>query len=254
MNPPVFDSNVLKEQIAIVTGAASGIGISIARTLLQHGAKAALVDINEQGLQEAFGEYGDRVELLVADITDETAIEKVLQKAIDHLGRIDILVNCAGITGDTNITSHLVKTENIRKVFEVNFMSCFYTAKIVLPYMLKRNYGRILHIASIAGKEGNAGMLAYSASKAAVIAMTKVQGKEYANSGITINAVAPAVIRTPMVAAMPEQQVKYMTDKIPMQRCGSLDEIAALALYIVSPANSFTTGFTFDLSGGRATY
>lgn len=120
--------------------------------------------------------------------------------------------------------------------------------------MLKSNYGRILHIASIAGKEGNAGMLAYSASKAAVIGMTKVQGKEYAETGITINALAPAVIRTPMVDAMPEQQVTYMTDKIPMKRCGTLDEVAAIALYILSPENSFTTGFTFDLSGGRATY
>ena len=120
--------------------------------------------------------------------------------------------------------------------------------------MLKKNYGRVLHIASVAGKEGNAGMLAYSASKAAVIGMTKVQGKEYADTGITVNALAPAVIQTAMVDAMPAEQVKYMTDKIPMKRCGTLDEVANLALYIVSSLNSFTTGFTFDLTGGRATY
>jgi len=120
--------------------------------------------------------------------------------------------------------------------------------------MVKRQYGRILHIASIAGKEGNAGMLAYSTSKAAMICMAKVQGSEYAEKGITVNALAPAVIRTPLVDAMPEKQVKYMTDKIPMKRCGTLDEVANMALYIVSPENSFTTGFTFDLSGGRATY
>jgi 3-oxoacyl-[acyl-carrier protein] reductase len=120
--------------------------------------------------------------------------------------------------------------------------------------MLQQQYGRILHIASIAGKEGNAGMIAYSASKAAVIAMTKVQGKEYADTGITVNALAPAVIQTALVEAMPDQQVKYMTDKIPMKRCGTLDEFAAMAVFIVSPENSFTTGFTFDLSGGRATY
>jgi 3-oxoacyl-[acyl-carrier protein] reductase len=120
--------------------------------------------------------------------------------------------------------------------------------------MIKQEYGRILHIASIAGKEGNAGMLAYSASKAAVIGMTKVQGKEYAEMGITVNALAPAVIRTPLVDAMPGEQVNYMTDKIPMKRCGTLEEAVGLILYIVSPANSFTTGFTFDLSGGRATY
>ena len=109
-------------------------------------------------------------------------------------------------------------------------------------------------MASIAGKEGNAGMLAYSSSKAAVIGMTKVQGKEYAETGITVNAMAPAVIRTPLVDAMPEQQVKYMTDKIPMKRCGSLEEAVNMAMYIVSKQNSFTTGFTFDLTGGRATY
>ena len=120
--------------------------------------------------------------------------------------------------------------------------------------MLKNNYGRILHFASIAGKEGNAGMLAYSSSKAAVIGMTKVQGKEYAETGITINALAPAVIKTALVEAMPEEQVKYMTDKIPMKRCGTLDEVVNIALYILSPQNSFTTGFVFDLSGGRATY
>jgi 3-oxoacyl-[acyl-carrier protein] reductase len=120
--------------------------------------------------------------------------------------------------------------------------------------MAKRGYGRLLHIASIAGKEGNAGMLAYSASKAAVIAMTKVQGKEMAGTGVTVNALAPAVIRTAMVDAMPERQVRYMTDKIPMGRCGSLDEVVAMVEFIVSPGCSFTTGFTFDLSGGRATY
>jgi 3-oxoacyl-[acyl-carrier protein] reductase len=133
-------------------------------------------------------------------------------------------------------------------------MGSFFTARAVLPWMLKRNYGRILHIASVAGKEGNAGMLAYSASKAAVIGMTKVQGKEYAESGITINALAPAVIRTQMVEAMPAAQVQYMTDKIPMKRCGTLDEIAHMAAFIVSPGASFTTGFTFDMTGGRATY
>ncbi|HVY75670.1 MAG TPA: SDR family oxidoreductase, partial [Puia sp.] len=160
----------------------------------------------------------------------------------------------AGITGKTNIKSHEVSSENLRAVFDVNFMGSYLTSKYVLPWMLKRNYGRILHIASIAGKEGNAGMLAYSASKAAVIGMTKVQGKEYAETGITINALAPAVIRTPLVEVMPEEQVKYMTDKIPMKRCGTLEEVADCAAFIISPANSFTTGFTFDLSGGRATY
>jgi NAD(P)-dependent dehydrogenase (short-subunit alcohol dehydrogenase family) len=142
----------------------------------------------------------------------------------------------------------------VERVFRVNFFGSYHTSKAVIPMMVKRGYGRVLHIASIAGKEGNAGMLAYSASKAAVIGMTKVQGKELASSGVTVNALAPAVIQTPMVDSMPAEQVKYMTDKIPAQRCGSLEELVATVEFIVSPACSFTTGFTFDLSGGRATY
>ncbi len=143
---------------------------------------------------------------------------------------------------------------NIEFVFRVNFFGSYNTARAVLPGMLRQKYGRILNIASIAGKEGNAGMMAYSASKAAVIGMTKSQGKELAETGVTVNALAPAVIRTPMVEAMPPAQVSYMTEKIPMKRCGTLDEAAAMATFIVSPDAGFTTGFTFDLTGGRATY
>jgi len=188
------------------------------------------------------------------DITDEEQVRRAVAQVVDRWGRVDLLVNSAGITGKTNMKSHEVDTENLRAVFNVNFMGSYHTSKHVLPVMVKQGYGRILHIASIAGKEGNAGMLAYSASKAAVIGMTKVQGKEYATTGITVNAMAPAVIRTALVDAMPAEQVRYMTDKIPMQRCGTLEEAAELASYILSPSNSFTTGFTFDLSGGRATY
>jgi 3-oxoacyl-[acyl-carrier protein] reductase len=188
------------------------------------------------------------------DITVQSEVDKAINEGAAHWSRIDILVNCAGITGVTNIKSHEVDTQNLQRVFDVNFMASFYTAQAVLPYMMKQQYGRILHLASIAGKEGNAGMLAYSASKAAVIGMTKVQGKEYAEMGITVNALAPAVIRTPLVDVMPVEQVTYMTDKIPMKRCGTLEEAVNMILYIISPSNSFTTGFTFDLSGGRATY
>ncbi|MFN8348145.1 MAG: SDR family NAD(P)-dependent oxidoreductase [Spirosomataceae bacterium] len=246
--------NDFSGQAALITGAASGIGLAIARTLLAEGVKAALLDFNEEGLHREFESYGDQVLLIGIDVTDEAQVQAVVEQAVAHFGRVDILVNCVGITGVTNLKSHEVSSENMHKVFEVNFMSCFYTSKAVLPSMMAQNYGRILHIASIAGKEGNAGMLAYSASKAAVIGLTKVQGKEYAEYGITVNALAPAVIQTPLVDAMPEVQVKYMTDKIPMKRCGTLEEAANLAAYIVSSKNSFTTGFTFDLSGGRATY
>ena len=188
------------------------------------------------------------------DVTIENEVGKTIAEIGEKFNRIDILVNSAGITGATSIRSHETSTDDIRRVLDVNFMGSYYTSKYVIPYMLKNSYGRVLHIASVAGKEGNAGMLAYSASKAAVIGMTKVQGKEYAETGITVNALAPAVIKTAMVDAMPPEQVKYMTDKIPMKRCGTLDEVANIALYIVSSLNSFTTGFTFDLTGGRATY
>ncbi|MFN3380622.1 MAG: SDR family NAD(P)-dependent oxidoreductase [Runella zeae] len=246
--------NEFSGQVAIVTGAASGIGLAIAHKLLAEGAKVALLDFNEKGLEEEFSKYEAQVLSIGIDITNEAKVQEAADQVVVHFGKIDILINCVGITGITNLKSHEVSTENLQKVFEVNFMSCFYTSKAVIPSMLAQKYGRILHIASIAGKEGNAGMLAYSASKAAVIGMTKVQGKEYAEQGITVNALAPAVIQTPLVDAMPEVQVKYMTDKIPMKRCGTLEEAANLAAYIVSAKNSFTTGFTFDLSGGRATY
>jgi 3-oxoacyl-[acyl-carrier protein] reductase len=244
----------LSGQSAIVTGASSGLGKAIAMRLSEKGVKLALFDRQVQGLMELKGRLDTETEVYELDITDEKKVEQTVEKVGKHFGRIDILVNSAGITGQTNIKSHEVPVENLRLVFEVNFMGSYLVSKYVLPWMLKNDYGRILHIASIAGKEGNAGMLAYSASKAAVIGMTKVQGKEYAQTGITVNALAPAVIRTALVDAMPDEQVVYMTDKIPMKRCGTLTEAADCALFIVSPENSFTTGFTYDLSGGRATY
>ena len=241
-------------QVGIVTGGASGIGLAIATRLYDEGVRIALLDLNEDALVKAKAQLGPDVLGFALNLTDEQAVGNVVGQIAEHFGRVDILVNSAGVTGVTNIKSHESKTADVRFVFEVNFMASFFTSRAVLPLMLKQNYGRILHIASVAGKEGNAGMLAYSASKAAVIGMTKVQGKEYAENGITVNALAPAVIRTPMVEAMPEDQVKYMTDKIPMKRCGTLTEIAHLAAYIVSPGAGFTTGFTFDMTGGRATY
>ncbi len=241
-------------RVAVVTGAASGLGMAIAHHLLKEGAKVAIMDIKANVLEAEFKKYNQQAYIVAIDVTDQSLVEKSMQLLIVHFGKIDILVNCVGITGVTNIQSHEVDSNDLHKVFEVNFMSSFYTSKAVLPHMVLNHYGRILHIASIAGKEGNAGMLAYSTSKAAVICMAKVQGSEYAEHGITVNALAPAVIRTPLVDALPDAQVKYMTDKIPMKRCGTLEEVAGIVAYIVSAENSFTTGFTFDLSGGRATY
>ena len=243
-----------KDQVAVITGAASGIGLAVTKKLQAEGATIAMLDLNEPALEAAARDVGERAFAFNVDITSEARVGDVIERIGNRFGRIDILVNSAGVTGKTNVKSHEAELSDFRFVFEVNVIGCFLTSRAVLPWMLKRQYGRILHIASISGKEGNAGMLAYSASKAAVIGMTKVQGKEYAESGITVNALAPAVIRTAMVEALPEAQVKYMTDKIPMKRCGTLDEFAAMAAFIVSPENSFTTGFTFDLTGGRATY
>ena len=245
--------NRFEGQVGVVTGAASGLGLAMAQQLLGEGAQVAVLDQNQAQLEYHFRSEANAF-ILAIDLTDECAVQQSVEKILNTFGKIDILINCAGITGITNVQSHQVDTDNLKKVFEVNFISSFYTAKAVLPSMIANQYGRILHIASIAGKEGNAGMLAYSASKAAVIGMTKVQGKEYAEAGITVNAMAPAVIQTPLVDAMPEAQVEYMTAKIPMKRCGTLREATDLALFIVSKEASFTTGFTYDLSGGRATY
>ncbi len=249
MNAPTFS-----EQTAIVTGGASGIGLAIARRLMAEGVFVAAFDLNAARLTDVTPEFGARGRGVAVDVTDEIAVTRAVDIVARERGRIDILVNSAGITGKTNVKSHEVELADFERVLRLNLTASFLMAKAVLPVMLKNNYGRVLHIASIAGKEGNAGMLAYSASKAGVIGMAKVQGKEYADTGITVNALAPAVVRTAMVDAMPEAQVKYMTDKIPMKRCGSLEEVAAMAVFIVSPATSFTTGFTFDLTGGRAVY
>jgi len=245
-------SEQFKDQVAIITGGASGIGLAIAKKLHGEGARVVLVDLNPLALTSVSMPVGEIA--YACDVTNEDQVKAMINWVAERYGRIDVLVNSAGVTGKTNIKTHEVELGDFRFVFEVNVVGSFLTARVVLPHMLNRNYGRILHIASIAGKEGNAGMLAYSASKAAVIGMAKAQGKEYAENGITVNALAPAVIRTAMVEALPEEQVKYMTDKIPMKRCGTLEEIAHLAAFIVSPGASFTTGFTFDMTGGRATY
>lgn len=243
-----------REQNAIISGGANGLGLALARHLTESGVAVSLFDLNQDKLDAACDELGENCRAFCLDITDSDAVRAAVAQVLSEHQSIEILVNCAGITGKTNVPSHQVELDDYERVMRVNARGCLVTSQAVLPMMLKRGYGRILHVASVAGKEGNAGMLAYSMSKAAVVALAKVQGKEVAESGVTVNAIAPAVVRTEMVAAMPDEQVKYMTDKIPMKRCGTLDEFAQMASFIVSPQASFTTGFCFDLTGGRATY
>ena len=239
-----------KTQNIVVTGAASGLGRALCTRFARLDACVRGIDVNKARLQELKAALGENFIPVICDVANW---EEVVQ-VFDQFPSIDVLVNSAGITGETNLKSDKTDPADVERVFRVNFFGSYHTSKIVIPQMVTRGYGRLLHIASIAGKEGNAGMMAYSASKAAVIGMTKVQGKEVAGTGVTVNALAPAVIETPLVHALPDQQVKYMTDKIPMGRCGSLDELVAMVEFIVSPSCSFTTGFTFDLTGGRATY
>jgi 3-oxoacyl-[acyl-carrier protein] reductase len=239
-----------KTQTIAITGAASGLGKAIATHFAGLGAHVLGLDRNESDLAAVRKSIGQGFQPITCDVTDCSGVEKVFaQHPV-----VDVLINSAGITGKTNLKSYETDPDDVNRVFRVNFFGSYHTSKAVLPGMAARGYGRVLHIASIAGKEGNAGMLAYSASKAAVIGMAKVQGKEMAGTGVTVNALAPAVIHTPLVEAMPQEQVAYMTSKIPMQRCAKLEELVAMVEFAVSPACSFTTGFTFDLSGGRATY
>jgi NAD(P)-dependent dehydrogenase (short-subunit alcohol dehydrogenase family) len=237
----------------IVVGAGSGIGRATAELLAAGGAAVGCLDRDETTAAEAahlIERAGGRALAVAADVTRESTLAPALARVTEAFGPVQALVNCAGITGRTNIKAHEVDLADFDAVYRINLRGALVVSQAVLPGMLAQNYGRILHVASIAGKEGNAGMAAYSATKAGLIGLVKSMAKDYAQTGITINALAPAVIQTPMVDALPQATVDYMTAKIPMRRCGTLAEVA----WIVSPACSFTTGFTFDLSGGRATY
>jgi NAD(P)-dependent dehydrogenase (short-subunit alcohol dehydrogenase family) len=238
-----------KDQLVAITGSGSGLGAALCRNFIARNTRVLGIDIQAEALEALQKELGSQFICAPCDVAKPEAVAGLFSK---H--EVDVLINCAGITGQTNLKSYETDPDDIARIFQVNFFGSYNTSRAVLHGMSRRGYGRVLHIASIAGKEGNAGMLGYSASKAAVIGMTKVQGKEMAGTGVTVNALAPAVIQTPLVDAMPEAQVNYMTEKIPMHRCGALAEFVAMAEFIVSPACSFTTGFTFDLSGGRATY
>ena len=240
-------------QVAVVTGAAEGIGFHLALRLAGEGARVVLIDRQAELLEDSAAEIPGAT-WKVADISDDAALCAAFESIAGEYGRIDIVVNCAGIVGPNARRVTEVEVDEFDEVYAVNLRGSFLVTKYALRHMEERNYGRILLFASIAGKEGNAGMCAYSATKSGVIGLAKSAGKDFAETGITVNAIAPAVIRTGMVEALDQWQVDYMTEKIPMKRCGTLDEVAALACWIVSQEASFTTGAVFDLSGGRATY
>jgi NAD(P)-dependent dehydrogenase (short-subunit alcohol dehydrogenase family) len=240
-----------------VVGAASGIGKAAAVFMARQGVEVHCIDRDKAGADAAAKSItsdGGSAISHQADIAEESSARSVIDELVRSGGQIHGVVNCAAITGRTNVKAHEVELKDFDSVYRINLRGALILSQAVLPHMLEKGYGRLLHIASIAGKDGNAGMTAYSATKAGLIGMVKSMGKDYAETGVTVNALAPAVIRTPMVEALPEATIKYMTDKIPMRRCGELEEAAEMIAWIVSPACSFTTGFTFDLTGGRATY
>ncbi len=240
----------LRDRIAVVTGGARGIGYAIAERLTQAGARVALWDM--EGAAGSAAKLSGAIGIAM-DVTKPEAVSAALADTERRLGPVDILVASAGITGP-NATVADYPVEAWRSVIDIDLTGVFLCNRAVVPGMSKRNYGRIVNIASIAGKEGNPNAAAYSAAKAGVIALTKSLGKELAGTGVRVNAVAPAVIKTEMLAQMTEQHIQYMLSKIPMGRFGTVDEVAALVAWLASADCSFSTGAVFDISGGRATY
>ena len=246
------DSTSLLGHVILVTGAASGIGKQIALDLCSRGAKVAASDKNLQALGEVAS--GTTMEIFAVNFIDEHSIYSLAEDVEKRVGPLSAVVNCVGILGKNGDKIEELDIADFDLVYQINLRGAVILTKAVISGMALRGYGRILHIASISGKEGNPYLVAYSATKAGLIGMVKSVAKEYATSGVTINAMAPALIQSPMTESFSEQQLTSLKAKIPMDRLGKSQEVADLAAWIVSPACSFTTGFTFDLSGGRATY
>lgn len=238
---------------AIVTGAASGIGRDVARRLAAEGARVSIWDLNAAALDAAVGETG-AADVQAVDVSVEEAVDAVLQRSLEALGgRLDILVASAGVTGP-NAPVKDYTGDDWRKVFDINVNGAFYCNRAAVRAMERNGYGRIVNVASVAGKEGNPNAAAYSASKAAVIALTKSLGKEMARTEVRVNCIAPAAIMTPLFDQMSEQHVQFMLSKIPLGRFGTVEEATSLICWLASEECSFSTAAVFDLSGGRATY
>jgi 3-oxoacyl-[acyl-carrier protein] reductase len=245
----------LNGKIAIVTGGARGIGYAIAERMLNSGASVCLWDIDDQQLDAAKTTLGSKgkTEIMKVELTSESEVQQATDKIQAIFGKIDILVNNAGITGGNAVTWEL-DTQVWRKVIEVNLIAPFLTCHAVVPKMIANGYGRIINVASIAGKEGNPTASHYSASKAGLIGLTKSLGKELAQKNIMVNCITPAAAKTELFSQMTQQHVDYMLSKIPMNRFLQVEEAAAMVAWLASEECSFTTGGVFDISGGRAVY
>ena len=240
-------------QTAIITGGAAGIGLAAARRLTAEGARVSLWDMDQAALAKARDALGPATDLQRLNVAEAEAVGHAASAAHQALGRIDILIASAGISGP-NAPTWEYPLDAWQRVFDVNIHGVFHCCRAVVPIMRAQNYGRIVHVASIAGKEGNPNAAAYSASKAAVIGLTKSLGKELATTDIRVNCITPAAVRTAIFDQMTEEHINYMLSKIPLGRFGQVEEIAALIAWLASREASFSTGAVFDISGGRATY
>lgn len=240
-------------RVALITGAASGVGLDTARLLLGAGAQVALLDLRQDALEAARDDLGADPVLCAADVTQSAQLDDAVAATLAAYGRLDILVNSAGIAG-ASLPTLEVSDDEWQRVLAINANGTFYAMRAALPAMLERGYGRIVNVASVAGKEGNPMAAAYSASKAAVIGMTKSVGKDVAGTGVLVNCLCPAPIDTPMVRGLSEEHVQYMLSRVPMGRLATTDEAARAIAYLASDGMTFSTGAAFDLSGGRLTY
>ena len=241
------------DRTAIVTGGAQGIGRAIATRLLAAGARVRIWDCDGNLLARTVDELGARASGDAVDVTDPQAVERATSAAVAELGQVDVLVNNAGIAG-INTPTVEYPVDEWERVLRVNLTGVFLCCRAVAPHMVRRRYGRIVNIASIAGKEGNPNAVAYSASKAGVIALTKSLGKELAPTGVLVNCVTPAAAKTALFDQMSAAHIDYMLSKIPLNRFVTVEEIAALVCWLAAEDCSFSTGAVFDISGGRATY
>ena len=244
----------LKNRTAIITGGAQGFGFAISKRLIQSGAKVIIWDIDEATAKKAEKEIDSKnFSYQIVDVTDFDKIEKAIKDLEKDFGKIDIFVNNAGMTG-MNAKVWEYPIAEWKKVIELDLNSAFYCCKAIVPHMIKNNYGRIVNIASIAGKEGNPNASAYSSAKAGVIGLTKSLGKELADKNIAVNCVTPAAAKTRIFDQMTEEHINYMLSKIPRNKFAKVEELASLVTWLASEENSFSTAAVFDLSGGRATY